>query len=467
MEKEIRLDLTQMGQEEEEASPSKAAFCLKDVEAGGTNTEMTMTKPPARQSTNSASDEYDDSTSSGAANKKPSVMQNRKRKGGSNNIKHAAAYFGGSKNGYYIDNEDERQQQHPERKSSSGGASVGTTRTSHFQKGARLTLWGTTALILIVGLGTSAAFLTVGLLSAYQDQDDQFANSATDLINKIRGSWEDYVYSAAVIHNRCRGRNFTRQEFRDLYEYLTADGPAKFEFQAAQFDPNITHAERADAEAEAEAYYAQYYPTVNYSGFVGFNTANATKLEPRWEAPFYFPIHYMEPVEGNEAAIDLDYYASGSRQQTVQYCMDEGQPALTDRLRLVQETEAVAYGVVLMHPGVNLTSQADVWPRDLASIVIRIPDLLRRSAENRGESSRVYIYDLSDSRGGPPLFLGAMEVEFVEWSRRRRRRTLAAVADFRDCAGGFVGPKREVPGGRYSGRQQVVGGGRRGCAGNL
>lgn len=65
-----------------------------------------------------------------------------------------------------------------------------------------------------------------------------------------------------------------------------------------------------------------------------------------------FPIHFMEPIVGNEPAIDMDYYAEGSlqRQRTVTYTMENGKAAITDRLRLVQETEEVSYGVVLMHP---------------------------------------------------------------------------------------------------------------------
>jgi len=93
----------------------------------------------------------------------------------------------------------------------------------------------------------------------------------------------------------------------------------------------------------------------------------------------------------------------------VYHCLNEGQPALTDRLRLVQETETKAYGVVLMHPGVNLTTTPDVWPRDLASIVVRIRDLIERAAQNQGEAALVYLYDKSDS-SGQPLFLGAAQV---------------------------------------------------------
>ncbi|GKY91829.1 hypothetical protein MPSEU_000154500 [Mayamaea pseudoterrestris] len=262
-------------------------------------------------------------------------------------------------------------------------------------------------LILFLGIVTSAAFLSMGIKSAQTVQAEQFERSAFDLTKKMQVAWDDYENAAAVIHMRCRGRNFTRRDFRDLYEYLTDGG---LRFKAAQFDPNITDAERPAVEEEARQFYAQYYPTVDYQGIRGFVTANATTITVMPKRDFYFPIHYMEPVEGNERAIDLDYHASGSRRATVIYCMNNGMPALTDRLILVQETEDVSYGVVLMHPGYNLTQQTDIWPKDLASIVIRIPDLLERSAANQGEKYDVYLYDKSDS-SGTPLFLGAASIK--------------------------------------------------------
>jgi len=261
-------------------------------------------------------------------------------------------------------------------------------------------------LIIFLGIATCGAFLAVGITSAMQDQRNQFNRHADDLVSRIHKALEDYVTAAAWIHDRCRDRNFTRTDFLQLYEYLIDSG---LDFQAAQFDPNITNAERPAAEAEARKYYEANYPSVKYRGFVGFNYANSTTLEPRMEAPFYFPVHYMQPVVGNEPAIDLDFYASGSRKHTVMFCMDNGLPALTDRLVLVQETLARSYGVVLMHPGYNLTVDNGVWPKDIASIVIRIPDLIRRAAVNTGVPSAVYIYDASDS-SGLTRFLGASEI---------------------------------------------------------
>lgn len=113
---------------------------------------------------------------------------------------------------------------------------------------------------------------------------------------------------------------------------------------------------------------------------------------------------------GNAAAIGLDYHASGSRRDTVVSCLTTGRPALTDRLRLVQETEAIAYGVVLMHPGYHLSTSNDTWPLDLASIVVRIPDLLDRAAERQNEGSSVYMYQQATSLSDEPAFLGAANV---------------------------------------------------------
>ena len=267
-------------------------------------------------------------------------------------------------------------------------------------------------LIICLGSVTCGAFLAVGISSAVEDQRDHFDRRADDLVNRIQRSWEDYSIAAAWTHGRCRGRNFTRADFRVAYEYLINAG---LKFQALQFDPNITNEERPSFEAAARSFYEENYPSVEYHGFKGFNFDNSSTLEPRLEADFYFPIHYMEPVLGNERAIDLDYHASGSRRQTVLFSMHHGQPALTDRLVLVQEisTES-AFGVVLMHPGYALDSSAgasnEVWPRDLASIVIRIPDLLRRAAEDTGVSLAAYIYDASEYSGGPPRFLGGAEI---------------------------------------------------------
>lgn len=63
-----------------------------------------------------------------------------------------------------------------------------------------------------------------------------------------------------------------------------------------------------------------------------------------------------------------------------------------------------------MHPGYSLSSSNDTWPLDLASIVVRIPDLLARAAELQNEGSSVFLYQQATDGSSDPAFLGAVKV---------------------------------------------------------
>ena len=274
-------------------------------------------------------------------------------------------------------------------------------------------------LITILGLGASTAFLAVGLGGAQREQTDQFEANAVDIAKSIEQQFDRYQTAAMYVHHYCRHRDFSREDFRDLYEYLIQDG---LDFKAVQFDPNVTREERADYEDDARQYYAENYPHIDYRGFLGFDDGLSNGLVPTAERDFYFPIHYMEPVIGNEAAIDLDYYSHISRRKTLTHCMEYGEPALTERLLLVKDPDAVSrcgsidapsFGVVMMHPGVNLTeTDGKIWPRDLSSIVMCIPNLLKTSIEGYDGSSSIYLHDSS----GDASFLGGVQQDHPDGS---------------------------------------------------
>jgi len=272
---------------------------------------------------------------------------------------------------------------------------------------------------------------------------NEFERGASVTVAKISDSFDEYADVASLVHGTCRRRPrfnasafennpeaYTeeynewskdfRKDFRELYEYVHASG---LQFKAMQFDPNITNLERPVAESEAGAYYSEHYPHVNYTGVRGFN-GQATSLEPRWRnQSFYFPIHYMEPIPGNEAAIDLDYHSSESRIRAVKALFDTQKPSLTDRLSLVKQAGQVSrcssgddvlngdpgpsFGVVLMHPGVRLSGDTDeTWPRDFSSIVLCIPDLMKRSAVHNNRKVSVYIHDIPTATETDPVFMG-------------------------------------------------------------
>ena len=286
-------------------------------------------------------------------------------------------------------------------------------------------------LILLLGLATSAAFLKVGLASVKQKEDDHFERSTTDLMSKLKSAWLDYEYAANFIHYSCRDRTFSRQDFRDLYEYLVGAPDLELNFQAAHFVPHVTHAERAALEQEAREFLQVHHPKVNYSGFFGFNQGQPEI--PRRQHPFYYPIQYTEPIVGNEAAIGLDVFDAGVRQRDIMFAIENGLPSLTGRIELVQETTQGAYAVALIHPGVNLPSKRDVWPRDLANVVVRIPDLLQRSLRTHGVSSRVYLYD-HVSNPTSPEFLGGIQVDQPQQQEKRFYNAQVIIPQYQEQA---------------------------------
>mmetsp|Transcript_12529 Transcript_12529/g.30268 ORF Transcript_12529/g.30268 Transcript_12529/m.30268 type:complete len:1099 (-) Transcript_12529:131-3427(-) len=288
--------------------------------------------------------------------------------------------------------------------------------------------------VLLLGIATSAAFVAIGLTGVFNDQQKDFERSAQSTVTTLQTKFEDYEDAASLIHARCRhyrgasGKHWDRRDFRELYEYIIDTG---LQFKAMQFDPNITNAERPAAEEEARQFYEEYYPHVNYQGFVGFNTLESTSLEPRTEQPWYFPIHYQEPVVGNEAAIDLDYYSSESRTRAVNALFEHKLPSMTDRLSLVKEEGQVSrcgdhdgpsFGIVLMHPGIELSDELSdgsiintterypqQWPKDFSSIVLCVPDLLNRTTILQSDRKfRVYIHDRSHPYDDD-VFMGAAQ----------------------------------------------------------
>jgi class 3 adenylate cyclase len=282
-------------------------------------------------------------------------------------------------------------------------------------------------LILFLGSTASAIFLTFSVLSSNRERRQvQFDQQASELVTEIGSTWNDYEYAGLWIHEACRARNITRQEFRELYEYTQSEG---LDFQAAEFILNVTHGSRDEIEADAESYYAANYPDINYRGIIGFEPvspgSDELSIQERSDQPFYFIVQNVEPVEANAAAIHLDLYSSAKRRKTIESALETWEPALTDRLHLVQETDESAYSVLLMHPGIPLVSAPQVKPRDLSLLVIRIPSFLARATREQSENLVVYLYDTTQaSDENPPQFLGgakvsrtdtdAASVEFVE-----------------------------------------------------
>jgi len=290
--------------------------------------------------------------------------------------------------------------------------------------------WVFTAVIVLLGGVASAAFLSLGIVGMRQEEADQFDHEAEELAHGIMAVCREYEMFALWIHQGCH-RSFerqtsismeqdierylgmcTRNEFKSLYEHIASLG---LDFQSAQFVPLVNHTERYELEKQSSLYYKQNYPDLVYQGITGvtYNIAGERIIHSRQEQPFYWPIHFLEPILNNEAALDLDIYAEEIMQRdSIEKVIATYKPALSSRLTLVQETNPGAYGLVLQHPGIPTSVVSNPVPVSLAQVVIRVPDLLARAASGVVVNKSVYLFDSTDSTAEPE-FLGAVDITVV------------------------------------------------------
>ncbi len=118
-------------------------------------------------------------------------------------------------------------------------------------------------------------------------------------------------------------------------------------------------------------------------------------------------IQFVEPLAGNEAAVSLDIRSRATPLAAAERARDTGEPAMTGRYRLVQESGA-SYGLVVYLPVYGGTPPRSLAERRNAlrgfvSVVLRVndmfPDIL---AEPAFETLRLELHDIG-GYGRPPV----------------------------------------------------------------
>ena len=148
------------------------------------------------------------------------------------------------------------------------------------------------------------------------------------------------------------------------------------------------------------AFLQEYHPYAaeDYQGFLGFEMRNGTNettgnLVPRAQDDFYYPIHFIAPIPGSEAVLDLDMYSRNFGKVIIDKALQTWEPTLSEPVRLVEETVEDALAVVLVHPGTPVSTQPDLQPRDIVILVIRIPDLIKRATATSANPASIFLYD--------------------------------------------------------------------------
>jgi hypothetical protein len=162
------------------------------------------------------------------------------------------------------------------------------------------------ALIFLVGVAACALILGIGISAASNEQDKQFKRVSTDLVHQVGKAWEEYKSASLWVQQASRSGKESREEFHTLYRYLRATGLG---FNSIAYLTNVTHDERATCENDTRTFMEESYPEVPYDGFK--REENDTVISYYDETrPFYFPAHYVEPLEKHWDWLDLDFYAT-------------------------------------------------------------------------------------------------------------------------------------------------------------
>lgn len=282
------------------------------------------------------------------------------------------------------------------------------------------TRWLLAVLIVAVGGLTTVAFLIMGILDKRNSSQQHFEQQASDISGAIQRSWQAYEIFGLWAHESCHklassvqpnSNNLedvlhmcSREEFRNLFEQILSVGLGLFSLQYA---PRVEHRYRQALEEESRVFLGDNFPYINYTGIQSFETtADGGRRAIRSpDKPFYFPVHHVEPMMGNEPIYEMDTYSASFA--VINQAIEHWKPVLSSPYKLYQDENSDRFSVFLVHPGTNSSVYGEA-PHAVVAAVVQIPDLLAWAAQgtDHHHEEAVYLYDSTD---GTMQFLGGME----------------------------------------------------------
>jgi len=129
---------------------------------------------------------------------------------------------------------------------------------------------------------------------------------------------------------------------RDEFNEFTAPHLRRYiGIQAVEWVPRVSAIDRASYEAKARQ---EGYPKFTFT-----ELDDNGKVVPAAMREKYFPVFYLEPYKGNEAALGFDLASNPARLEALGQSRDNGEAIATARIRLVQE-RGEEYGFLYFYP---------------------------------------------------------------------------------------------------------------------
>ncbi|MCJ8322921.1 MAG: CHASE domain-containing protein [Rhizobiales bacterium] len=239
-----------------------------------------------------------------------------------------------------------------------------------------------------------------------------FQQNSADHIATIEQSLIVNLNALTQIRTFFDSSNFiTRHEFKTLTSpYLLTNQHV----QALEWIPAVNHSQRSHFETLA----------IN-DGFVDFQFKQRSETGEMIVAPekdTYYPVFYVEPVAGNEAAIGFDLGSNPARLAALDKSIQSGLAVATAPITLVQETEKQT-GILVFVPIYSnkvLDTAASEWSlaqrreniTGFGLLVLRVGDLITSSIDHFHTNNVVIIDDITDTENIHGLYNLNQQIEY-------------------------------------------------------
>ncbi len=246
-------------------------------------------------------------------------------------------------------------------------------------------------LVLALGCGASLVWFVTSRANEQTRIENHFSADSAVFVSALRvrfGDTVDILGSLAAWYEISPLPE--RESFRTFAARLFEDHPG---IHAMEWIPRVEQSERRDHEAAARAHWIPTYSIVE--------CCVEERLTPAGARAEYFPVFFVEPYEGNEAAVGFDLGSSPVRATALERARSSGLTVSTGRVRLVQEQEE-QYGVLLLRPvyaggaAPETVSQRRAALRGFVLLVLRMGDLVDTAVADFGaKDMNVAIFDES------------------------------------------------------------------------
>ncbi|MBF0369684.1 MAG: CHASE domain-containing protein [Magnetococcales bacterium] len=203
-----------------------------------------------------------------------------------------------------------------------------------------------------------------------------FENQADHLAYNLEVIFRGYLQSIQSIERfYASSTHVDPEEFR----VFTSDTFKMFPgIQALEWIPRVRDEDRLAFEKKASS-----------EGFPGFQIREQQAqgvMVPALKREEYFPVHYVEPLPGNEKAVGFDIASNPTRKAALDLARDSGQMVASGRITLVQENQK-KHGFLVFQPiytGESPPQSIDQRRKQLHGFalgVFRIEDMMRSALE--------------------------------------------------------------------------------------